>query len=76
MAIGRMPEDGEDLLFQILDGRDHAARQTVCTTNQPQPDAEEWLGDRCSDRLRQGGLYYCYGHWQSMRGETPDSPAP
>lgn len=69
LGIVDMPQDGESFLFDILEERDQHQRQTLATTNMPGPDLRQRIGDRCRDRLKSGGLHYCYGSWESMRGK-------
>jgi DNA replication protein DnaC len=66
-----LPSDGEEILFDIIEGRKNAKRQTVLLGNKSAEETRAWLGERIRDRLISGGLKFCFGSWQSMRGEEP-----
>jgi len=72
ICLRDLPADGEEILFAIIDRRQKAGRRTILLGNKPAKLTREWLGDRVSDRLKSGGLAFCYGQWQSMRGTTDD----
>jgi DNA replication protein DnaC len=79
-----LPKDGEEILFDILTPRKEAGLQTILLGNLPlkgprdtsgkllSPGVHEWLGERLCDRLRSGGVAFCYGEWESMRGQDGD----
>jgi len=67
----KLPSDGEEILFDIIEGRKNAKRQTVLLGNKSAEETRAWLGERIRDRLISGGLKFCFGSWQSMRGEEP-----
>lgn len=72
VALRDLPADGEEILFTILDARHKAARRTLLLGNRPAKPTRDWLGHRLSDRLRSGGIAFCYGEWDSMRGSPLD----
>ena len=72
IAMRDLPADGEEILFNILDGRHKAGLQTCLLSNATIARVKQWLGDRIVDRLRSGKIAACYGEWRSMRGERSD----
>lgn len=72
ICLRDLPADGEEILFAILDRRQKAGRRTVLLGNHPAVTAKHWLGARICDRLRSGGIAFCYGEWESMRGTAED----
>lgn len=72
LCLRDLPADGEEILFAILDARHKAARRTILLGNRPARATREWLGYRLLDRLRSGGIAFCYGEWTSMRGTPGD----
>lgn len=72
LCLRDLPADGEEILFTLFDSRQKTARRTLCLGNKPAQETRLWLGDRISDRLRSGGVTFCYGAWQSMRGGAGD----
>jgi len=72
ICLRELPADGEDILFSILDRRHKAGLQTIFLGNAPAEAIRKWLGSRIVDRLRSGGVAFCYGEWQSMRGSEQD----
>ena len=69
VCLRALPSDGEEILFSILDPRHKAKRRTILLGNQPGPEVRAWLGERIRDRLISGGLKFCFGSWESMRGK-------
>lgn len=67
-----LPSDGEEILFEIIDPRAQQGRQTLLLGNKPADETRQWLGERILDRLRSGGVSFCYGSWPSMRGTEND----
>lgn len=72
IAFRDLPADGEQILFEIIDARAKAAKQTLLLGNKPADDTRDWLGARILDRLRSGKLAFKYGQWPSMRGTEND----
>ncbi|TDU81638.1 DNA replication protein DnaC [Prosthecobacter fusiformis] len=72
LCLRDLPSDGEEILFAILDHRHKNARRTLLLGNKPAQETRAWIGDRISDRLRSGGVTFCYGEWQSARGTDWD----
>ena len=72
ICLRDLPVDGEEILFAILDRRHKAGLQTIFLGNAPAEAIRKWLGSRIVDRLRSGGVAFCYGEWASMRGATGD----
>lgn len=72
ICLRNLPADGEEILFAILDRRHKAGLQTLLLGNAIAEDVRKWLGSRIVDRLRSGGVAFCYGEWASMRGATGD----
>lgn len=72
ICLRDLPADGEEILFAILDRRQKAGRRTILLGNHPAVTAKAWLGARICDRLRSGGIAFCYGEWDSMRGTQQD----
>lgn len=68
ICLRDLPADGEEILFGILDRRHKAGLQTIFLGNAPADAIRKWLGSRIVDRLRSGGVAFCYGEWKSMRG--------
>lgn len=68
LCLRTLPADGEEILFTLFDSRHKAGRRTVLLGNAPSEQTRAWLGDRVCDRLRTGGVTFCYGEWQSARG--------
>jgi DNA replication protein DnaC len=64
----KLPADGEEILFEIIEGRKNERRQTVLLGNKSAEETRAWLGERIRDRLISGGLKFCFGSWESMRG--------
>src|SRR5690606_255974 len=65
ICLRDLPQDGEEILFAILDRRQKSALPTLLLGNQPAEGAKEWLGGRIVDRLRSGKVAFCYGEWES-----------
>ena len=72
VCLRDLPADGEEILFAIFDRRHKAALPSVLLGNAIAAKARTWLGGRIVDRLRTGGVAFCYGEWQSMRGNGDD----
>lgn len=72
ICLRPLPADGEEILYAILDARHKAGRRTLFLGNAPAKATRDWLGHRLTDRLRSGGIAFCYGEWQSMRGTEGD----
>lgn len=72
ICLRDLPADGEEILFAILDRRHKEGRPTVLLGNKIASEIRMWLGERISDRLRSGGVIFCYGEWDSMRGQATD----
>ena len=72
VCLRKLPEDGEEILFNIIDPRHKAGRQTVLLGNKPAAETRAWLGERIRDRLKSGGIAFCFGEWESMRGGECD----
>lgn len=72
ICLRELPADGEEILFAILDRRHKAGLPTIFLGNAPAEAIRKWLGSRIVDRLRSGGVSFCYGEWQSMRGGEND----
>lgn len=72
ICLRDLPADGEEILFAILDRRHKEGKPTVFLGNKPADEVRKWLGGRITDRLRSGGVIFCYGEWQSMRGSSED----
>lgn len=72
ICLRDLPADGEEILFGILDRRHKAGLQTIFLGNAPAEAIRKWLGSRIVDRLRSGGVAFCYGEWASMRGGEKD----
>jgi DNA replication protein DnaC len=72
ICLRKLPEDGEEILFVVLDGRHKAKRQTVLLGNKTAAETRSWLGERIRDRLNSGGIKFAYGEWDSMRGNDAD----
>lgn len=76
VCLRELPADGEEILFGVLDRRHKKALQTLLLANKTADEIKAWLGGRVSDRLRSGGLAFCYGEWDSMRGGEFDGSCP
>lgn len=72
ICLRDLPADGEEILFAILDRRHKEGKPTIMLGNKPADDIRAWLGGRIVDRLRSGGVIFCYGEWESMRGQATD----
>lgn len=72
LCLRELPADGEEIIFTILDARHKAGKQTILLGNKIAAEVRSWLGSRISDRLRSGGVVFCYGEWDSMRGTDAD----
>jgi DNA replication protein DnaC len=72
IGLRQLPADGEEILFTILDARHKAAKQTILLGNKTAAEVKTWIGSRINDRLRSGGVVFCYGEWDSMRGSDAD----
>lgn len=72
ICLRDLPADGEEILFGILDRRHKTGGQTIFLGNAPAQKIRDWLGGRIVDRLRSGGVAFCYGEWASMRGSEGD----
>lgn len=72
ICLRDLPADGEEILFTILDRRHKEKRPTILLGNKPAAEIKAWLGGRITDRLRSGGVSFCYGEWESMRGHSAD----
>lgn len=70
--VKSMPADGEEILFAIMNARHKAGLPTIMLGNKSADDTRQWLGDRICDRLRSGGVAFCFGQWASMRGTAHD----
>jgi DNA replication protein DnaC len=67
-----LPADGEEILYEIFSKRRIAGRQSILVGNKPAGEVRAWLGQRIADRLKSGGVAFCYGEWDSMRGKEED----
>ena len=64
------PSDFElTTLFAIINGRYEQMRPTVIISNLSAKDLGKAMGDRCVDRLREGGLIVVPFEWESQRGK-------
>lgn len=72
LGLRELPADGEEILFTILEARHKAGRQTILLGNKTAAEVRTWIGSRITDRLRSGGVVFCYGEWDSMRGTEAD----
>lgn len=72
LCLRELPADGEEILFNILDVRQKKALRTILLGNKTAQLTRTWMGDRITDRLRSGGVAFCYGEWQSARGSKHD----
>ncbi len=72
VALRDLPADGEEILFTILDRRQKQGLRTLLLSNQPADPVKRWLGSRITDRLRTGGVTFCYGEWPTLRGTPSD----
>lgn len=72
ICLRDLPADGEEILFAILDRRHKDGLPTIFLGNKPADEIRAWLGGRITDRLRSGGVIFCYGEWESMRGRAAD----
>lgn len=71
-AMSEMPKDGPRILFDIIDARQKNGLWTILLSNQPAPVLKAWLTEPVVDRLRSGGLKFCWGEWPSRRGTALD----
>lgn len=72
VCLRELPADGEEILFAIFDRRHKASLPSILLGNAIADKVRSWLGGRITDRLRSGGVAFCYGEWESMRGTTRD----
>lgn len=72
VCLRDLPADGEEILFAIFDKRHKAALPSILLGNATAAKVRGWLGGRITDRLRTGGVAFCYGEWESMRGNGDD----
>jgi DNA replication protein DnaC len=72
ICLRDLPADGEEILFGIIDRRHKSGLKTIFLGNAPAEAIRKWLGSRIVDRLRSGGVAFCYGEWESMRGTSND----
>lgn len=72
IGLRQLPADGEEIIFTILDARHKTGRQTILLGNKTAAEVKAWIGSRIYDRLRSGGVVFCYGEWDSMRGSDAD----
>jgi len=56
------------LIYQIINGRYEFIRPTIIISNQTKEELTEYLGERCVDRLREGGGAVVPFGWDSYRG--------
>ena len=68
VGLQPLPADGEAILWEIIDGRHQKQRQTILLTNLDGPGFQRTVGNRITDRLREGKRHALYGTWQSSRG--------
>ncbi len=71
--IGVSKENPSDFelttLFAIINGRYEQRRPTVVITNLSAGQLPAAMGERCVDRLREGGLIVVPFNWESQRGK-------
>jgi DNA replication protein DnaC len=72
ICLRRLPDDGEEILYNIIEPRSKSSGRTILLGNKPAGETREWLGERIRDRLKSGGLDFRYGEWASMRGTEND----
>lgn len=72
-ALRELPKDGEQILFEIFDGRQKAGAQSILLSNAVKAELYAWLGERVIDRLRSGGGDFLWGEWESKRGTNLDA---
>jgi DNA replication protein DnaC len=72
VCLRDLPADGEEILFAVFDRRNEERRPSIILGNQNAHETRKWLGERIADRLREGGHEFCFGAWQSMRGQSTD----
>lgn len=64
------PSDFElTTLFAIINGRYEQMRPTVVISNLDAPQLPMAMGERCVDRLREGGMIVVPFQWESQRGK-------
>jgi len=64
------PSDFElTTLFSIINGRYEELRPTVIVSNLNAKDLASAVGERCADRLREGGVIVIPFEWESQRGK-------
>ena len=64
------PSDFElTTLFAIINGRDEELRPTVIVSNLDAKALASAIGERCADRLREGGVIVIPFEWESQRGK-------
>lgn len=64
------PSDFElTTLFAIINGRYEELRPTVIVSNLDAKALANAIGDRCADRLREGGVIVIPFEWESQRGK-------
>lgn len=64
------PSDFElTTLFAIINGRYEQMRPTVIVSNLEAKTLPDAIGDRCIDRLREGGVIVIPFEWESQRGK-------
>lgn len=72
VCLRDLPADGEEILFAVFNRRNEERRPSIILGNQHADETRKWFGERIADRLREGGHKFCYGAWQSMRGQSTD----
>lgn len=55
------------LFYQILNGRYDDIKPTILISNLPESELTEYIGDRCIDRMREGGGALVPFTWESYR---------
>jgi len=64
------PSDFElTTLFAIINGRYEEQRPTVIVSNLDAKTLPAAIGERCADRLREGGVIVIPFEWESQRGK-------
>jgi DNA replication protein DnaC len=56
-------------LFAIINGRYEQCRPTIVVSNLGAKELAEAIGERCADRLREGGVIVLPFNWESQRGK-------
>lgn len=65
-----LPKDGQELLWEVINGRYVREKLTIIMTGLGGPDLKNFLSPAVIDRLRSGGLRFLWGSWPSKRGEA------